>query len=99
MDAVLTAENKINFQHLLDLFEGESRKKVLELYSKRTEAMIVSQNKECSHLNIFMNGNKLKQRNQFKYLGFLISSDRYNITEVVSRTAQAKKKFKELNQN
>ena len=62
MDAVLTAENKENFQHLLDLFEGESRKKVLKLYSKRTEAMIVSQNKECSQIKIFMNGNKLKQR-------------------------------------
>ena len=89
VDVVLTAANKENFQYLLDLFEEESRKKVLELYSKKTEAMSV-QNKECSQLNIFMNGKKLKQRNQFKYLGSLISSDRCNITDVVSRLAQAK---------
>ena len=92
-DAVLTIKNKENFQHLIDLFKGESRKKVLELYSKRTEVMIVSQNKECSQIKIFMNGNKLKQRDQFKYLGSLISSDRCN-TEIVSRIAQAKKSSK-----
>ena len=42
-------------------------------------------------INIFINGNKFKQREQFKYLGTLISSDGCNNTDIASRIAQAKK--------
>ena len=48
-----------------------------------------------SQINIFINGNKLKQRDQFKYLGALISSDGCNNTEIDLRIAQTKKKFPE----
>ena len=71
--SVLIAENEENLQELLDIFEGESRKKGLELYSKRSEVMVVSQNKECPRIKVFINENKLKQRDQFKYLGILNS--------------------------
>ena len=64
--SVLIAENEENLQ-------GESRKKGLELYSKRSEVMVVSQNKECPRIKVFINENKLKQRDQFKYLGILNS--------------------------
>ena len=69
--AVLIVENKENLQELLDIFEGESRKKGLELYSKRSEVMVVSQNKECPRIKVFINGNKLELRDQYKYLGTL----------------------------
>ena len=36
---------KKKFQDLLDLFEGERRKKGLEWYSKRSEVILVSQNR------------------------------------------------------
>ena len=36
--------------------------------------MVLSQNKECSQINIFIIGNYLKQRDKFKYLDTLILS-------------------------
>ena len=46
--------------------------------------------KECPQIKIFINGNKLKQRDQFKYKGSLKSNDRCNIIEIASRIGQAK---------
>ena len=61
--------------------------------SKKTEVMIVISNNECPQINIFTNGNKLKQKGQFKYLDTLISSDGPNNIEIASRIiAKAKKK-------
>ena len=44
--------------------------------------MDVSRNKECPQNNIFVNGNQLRQRDQFKYSGSLISSYGCNDTEI-----------------
>ena len=52
--------------------------------------MVVIQNSECPQINIFINGNNLKQRDQFKYLGTLLSNDGCNITEIASRIVQTK---------
>ena len=46
---------------MLDIFEGHSRKKGLQLYRKRIEVMVVRQNNECPQIKVFINGNKLKQ--------------------------------------
>ena len=60
-------ENKEDLQQLLDIVEEESRKKGLELNSKSTEVMVVSGSNERPQTNIFINVNKLKQRNKFKF--------------------------------
>ena len=39
-DTLLNAENKEELQRLYDIVEGESRKKSLELSSKKTEVMV-----------------------------------------------------------
>ena len=90
-DTVLMAENKEDLQQLLDIVKEESRKKGLELNSKSTEVMVVSGSNERPQTNIFINVNKLKQRNKFKS----ISSDGHNYTEIASRIVQAKKEFPE----
>ena len=56
--------------------------------SKKAEVMVNSRNNECPQINIFIDGNQPKQRDQFKYLGTLISSDGHNNTEIASRIAQ-----------
>ena len=89
-DSILIAENKEDLQ-LWDIIKEESRKKRLELDSKKIEIMAISQNNECPQINIFINGNKLKQRDQFKYLGTFKSSDGCHNTETTSRIAQTKK--------
>ena len=47
-------------------------------------------------MNVFISGNKLKQKDQLKYLSTVISSDGCNNTEIASRIAQAKKCFQRM---
>ena len=56
----------------------------LKLNSKKTEVKVVSRNNECPQINIFVNRNEPKQRDQFKYLLTLISSDGMYNTEIAS---------------
>ncbi|GFO45839.1 endonuclease-reverse transcriptase [Plakobranchus ocellatus] len=79
-----------------NIVEEESRKKGLELNSKKTEVMVVSRKQITPECNIFIGGTKLKQREQFKYLGTLISSDGRNKVEISSRIAQAKRSFQKM---
>ena len=74
----------------------ESRKKGLELKSKKAEVIVVSRIYECPQIKICINGNKLKRRDQFKYLDILTSSDERNNIEIASRIVQAKKSFQEM---
>ena len=59
--------------------------------------MIVSWNNECTQINIFINGKKLKQRDQFKYLlkYFNIKLWTQQQRKMSLKIAQAKKKKKE----
>ncbi|GFO03444.1 retrovirus-related pol polyprotein line-1 [Plakobranchus ocellatus] len=68
-DTVLLAENKEDLQKLLNIVEEESRKKGLELNSKKTEVMVISRKQESPKCDIFINEVKLKQTEKFKYLG------------------------------
>ena len=64
---------------------SKSKEKGLELNSKRTEVMVISRKEEPPIINITINGIKLKQRDHFKYLGALVSSDGRNSTEISAR--------------
>ena len=68
----------------------------LELNSKKTEVMVISRKEEPPLINITINGIKLKQRDRFKYLGALVSSDGRNNTEISARIAQAKIMFQKM---
>ena len=89
-DTVLISENEKDLQQLLNIVESKSKEKGLELNSKKTEVMVISRKEEPPLINITINGIKLKQRDHFKYLGALISSDGRNNTEISARIAQAK---------
>ncbi|GFR76316.1 endonuclease-reverse transcriptase [Elysia marginata] len=92
-DTVLIAENKDDLQKLLNIVEEESRKKGLELNSKKTEGMVISQKQEPPKCDIFINDAKLKQQDKFKYLGTIITSDGRNNNEIAARIAHAKTSF------
>ncbi|GFO40770.1 ubiquitin carboxyl-terminal hydrolase 24 [Plakobranchus ocellatus] len=68
----------------------------LQLARKKTEVMVVSRKQELPIINIHIKGTRLKQKDQFKYLGSLISSDGRNNSEVASRIAQAKTNFQKM---
>ena len=95
-DTVLIAESEKDLQNLLEIVEVESRKKGLELNSKKTEVMVISRKTVTPQTNIYAGGTKLKQCDTFKYLGTLITSDGRNIKEISSRIAQAKMNFQPM---
>ncbi|GFO13981.1 endonuclease-reverse transcriptase [Plakobranchus ocellatus] len=92
-DTVLIAENKEDLQKLLNIVEEESRKKGLELNSKKTEVMVISRKQESPKCDIFINKVNLKQTEKFKYLGTIISNDGKTNREISARTAHAKINF------
>ena len=89
-DTILISENEKDLQQLLNIVESKSKEKGLELNSKKTEVMVISRKEEPPLINITINGIKLKQRDHFKYLAALVSSDGRNNTEISARIAQAK---------
>ena len=95
-DTVLISENEKDLQQLLNIVESKSKEKGLELNSKKTEVMLISRKEEPPLINITINGIKLKQRDHFKYLGALVSSDGRNNTEISARIAQAKMMFQKM---
>ena len=95
-DTVLISENEKDLQQLLNIVESKSKEKGLELNSKKTEVMVISRKEEPPLINITINGIKLKQRDHFKYLGALISSDGRDNTEISARIAQAKMTFQKM---
>ena len=94
-DTALIAENQKDLQNLLNVVKNESRKKGLDLNSKKTEVMVISK-KTTPECNIFVDGTKLKQKQSFKYLGTLITQDGRSHSEVNARIAQAKIVFKKM---
>ncbi|GFO13501.1 exocyst complex component, partial [Plakobranchus ocellatus] len=62
----------------------------------KNNGMVVSRKQELPIINIYIKGTRLKQKDQFKYLGSLISSDGRNNSEVASRIAQAKTNFQKM---
>ena len=95
-DTVLISENEKDLQQLLNIVESKSKEKGLELNSKKTEVMVISRKEEPPLINININGIKLKQRDHFKYLGALVSSDGRNNTEISARIAQVKMMFQKM---
>ena len=63
--------------------------------SKKTEVRVISQYNQCYKSTFLSMAINSKPRNQFKYLGTLISSDGCNNTEMASRLAGAKKVYRE----
>ena len=95
-DTVLISENEKDLQQLLNIVGSKSKKKGLELNSKKTEVMVISRKEEPPLINITINGIKLNQRDHFKYLGALVSSDGRNNTEISAKIAQAKMMFQKM---
>ena len=95
-DTILISENEKDLQQLLNIIESKSKEKGLELDSKKTEVMVISRKEEPPLINITINGIKLRQRDHFKYLGVLVSSDGRNNTEISARKVQAKMMFQKM---
>ena len=93
-DTVLVAEKEEDLQKLLDVVVKESEKKGLDLNIKKNPVtMVITKKATIPGCNIQINDRALKQVEQFKYLGTLITQDGRCETEVKARIAQAKSAF------
>ena len=94
-DTVLIADSTQNLQQLLTSLQSESQKRGLTINKKKTKIMVLSTNTETPQSDIFLDGEKLEQTNQFDYLGSMVTSDCRCVREIKRRIALAKKAFME----
>ena len=97
-DTVLIAGSEQELQALLDKVVKESENKGLSLNKKKTEIMVVSKYiaNTPPRCNIIINDTKLAQVEKVKYLGTLLTSEGRCLSEIRSRTAQAKSAFQKM---
>ena len=95
-DTVLIAEKETHLQEMINIIAKESLSKGLSLNTRKTEVMVITKNKCPPECNIKVDGISLKQVNNFKYLGTLITADGRCIKEIKSRVTQAKATFHKM---
>ena len=95
-DTVLIADSEKELQSTFDTVAEESSKMGLEMNAKKTECMVVSKKKQTPTCNISYKGVGIRQTHQFKYLGFLITSDARCETEIKKRIAMAKDTYNKM---
>ena len=69
------ANNTLDLQQLLSSLQNESKKRGLTINKKKTKIMVLSKKSDIPSSDIFLDGVKLEQTNQFDYLGGLVTSD------------------------
>ena len=94
-DTVLMADSTQGLQQHLSSLQSESEKRGLTINNKKTNIMALSKNTEIPCSNIFLDGKKLDQTNQFNYLGSLVTSDYRCDKEIRRRVVLPKKAFTE----
>ena len=92
-DTVLLANNTQDLQQLLSSLQNESKKRGLTINKKKTKIMVLSKTSDIPSSDIFLDGEKLEQTNQFDYLGSLVTSDCRCDKEIRRRIVLAKKAF------
>jgi len=91
-DQATIASTADGLQRLMDSMNRTVEQYGMKINIKKTKVMKIGKNPE-GNLDILVNGQKLKQVNQFSYLGSIISNDGYCTTEIKCRIARAKAAF------
>ena len=95
-DTVLIADSEEKLQNILTTVTVENENKGLQLNAKRTECMIISKQSGISVYNILCKGERIKQVDTFKYLGFTITQNARCDTEMKKRIALSKDTFTKM---
>src|SRR5688572_5890685 len=94
-DAILLAASKEKLQELLNKVAEASKRKGLSINIKKTECMVKSK-KISPKCELNLDGSKIKQVENFIYLGSLITEDGRCDGEIKRRIALAKDAFQKL---
>ena len=95
-DTVLIAYSEEKLQNILTTVTVESENKVLQLNAKKTECMVISKQSDIPVCNILCKGERIKQVDTFKYLGFTITPDARCHTEIKKRIALPRDTFTKM---
>ena len=96
-DTVLMADSEEKLQNILTTVTVESENKGLQLNAKKTECMVISKHSVIPVCNILWKGERIKQVDTFKYLGFTITPDARCDTEIKKRIALSEDTFAKMN--
>ena len=95
-DTVLIADSEQGLQNLLSAVADESEAMGLQLNAKKTECMVVSKKQTTPVCNITCKGTNIKQVENFKYLGFTVTSTAKCDSEIKKRIAISKEAFSKM---
>ena len=92
-DTVLIATTKENLQKLVDKLNEACNRKGMRININKTEVMVATKKKETVKAEITLERKILKQVNNFKYLGSIITEDGRSNKEIKTRIGIAKSAF------
>ena len=95
-DTVLIADSKEKLQSLLQRVHIASEEKGLSINVAKTECMVMTKGKERVRCELNLNGERIKQVDQFCYLGSWITADVRCEREIKYRIEEAKRAFNEM---
>ena len=89
-DSVLISDNEQNQEMLVNL-KSESEVRGLNIKKKKTKLMVLSKNINVPTCNIYLDNEKIKQVQEFEYLGSMITSNVKSDKDIKRRREIAKK--------
>jgi hypothetical protein len=91
-DKAIVANSERGLQELIDSINMVTQKYGMKINVKKTKVMCISRNRGRK-MKILIDGEKVEQVSQFKYLGSIISEDGYCDKDIRSRIAMGKNAF------
>ena len=95
-DTALIADSQEKLQELVSILVRESESKGLRVNVSKTQVLVVSKGDTQVPANIVVNDQRLKQVQNFKYLGSIISEDGRSDSDINARIAIAKTAFNKV---
>jgi len=92
-ETVLIAESEENLQKLLDTVQKQCENFEMQINVEKAEVMVFSEKKQPPKIKVSLNCEMLKQGNQFKYLGSIMTSDAKSTVDIKCSIVVAKNTF------
>ena len=94
-DTVLIAESEKNPQKLFDAVEKQCENFEMKVIMQKTEVMAFSRKKQPPKVKVSLNGEIVRQVNQLRNLGSIMTSDARSTVDIMCSIAVAKHAFTE----
>ena len=92
-DTVLVADSEEKLQRLVDEVKEASEVRGLKINTKKTEVLGITKRRQRLRVRIYIGGRQIKQVQEFKYLGSIVSEEADCEKEIKKRIVLAKTAF------